>query len=185
MTVKKEGKAPSKRALKRRHWAQEQARFLSEYAKCGNILLAANKAKIKRAKHYDWLEGDPDYEVRFATAHEEACEVLEAEAHRRAVVGIQEPVWYQGQKCGSIKKYSDTLLIFLMKGAMPDKYAEFVRANIQHKILSRGPDLSILSDEQFEQLKALAGYNGNGSKTLTALVGPPGDSSGGVEAGEE
>lgn len=185
MTAKKPRKGVSKLKLDKRKRGKEQDRFLAEYAKCGNILLAAKLAKIERAKHYDWLEADPDYESKFAVAHESAAEALEAEAHRRAVTGVQEPVWYQGQKCGHIRKFSDTLLIFLMKGAMPDKYAEFVRANIQHKIISRGPDLSILSEEQFEQLKALAGYTGNGSKTLTALAGSPGDSGGGAEAGEE
>ena len=177
-------KAASKQALQRRRKATQQKRFLEEYAKCGNILLAARRAKITRERHYTWLE-EPEYGQQFADAHAEACEVLEAEAHRRAVVGVLEPVWYQGRRAGQVRKFSDTLLIFLMKGAMPDKYAQFITANIQHKgVISRGPDLSVLSNEQFEYLKALAGYS-QGTTTLTALAGSPGDSSGGAETGEE
>ena len=181
----KVAKAASKQALQQRRKGELQRRFLEEYAKVGNILLAARQVKIDRDKHYVWLENDPEYEAKFARAHEAACDVLEAEAHRRAVVGVNEPVWYQGKRAGLVKRFSDTLLIFLMKGAMPDKYAQFIRADIQHKgVISRGPDLSVLSNEQFEYLKALAGYS-QGTTTLTALAGPQGDSSGGAETGEE
>jgi hypothetical protein len=174
-----------KLALKRRDIQNKRKRFLAEYAKCGNIALAAKKARVERTRHYDWLE-DPDYERQFAAAHQEACETLESEAYRRAVVGVMEPQWYQGERCGLVRKFSDTLLIFLMKGMMPDKYRETFKGEIQHKAtISRGPDLSQLTYEQFEQLKQLAGYNGNGSTTLKALAGSPADSSGGGEESEE
>ena len=55
---------------------------------------------------------------------EQAAQRLEAEAKRRAVEGVEEPVFYQGKQCGVIKRYSDALLMFLLKGAMPDKYKE-------------------------------------------------------------
>lgn len=35
--------------------------------------------------------------------------------------------WYRGEPGGHVVEYSDTLLIFLMKGAMPDKYADRVQ----------------------------------------------------------
>ena len=36
----------------------------------------------------------------------------------------EDPVFYRGKQCGSIRRFSDVLLIFMAKGAMPDKYAE-------------------------------------------------------------
>lgn len=51
---------------------------------------------------------------------------LEDEAVRRAYVGVEEPLFYQGKQCGTVRKYSDTLLIFLLKGAKPAKYRERV-----------------------------------------------------------
>ena len=44
------------------------------------------------------------------------CDALEAEARRRAVEGVRKPVFYQGVICGWVGEYSDTLLIFLLKG---------------------------------------------------------------------
>lgn len=49
---------------------------------------------------------------------------------RRAREGVDEPVFYQGDECGSVRKYSDTLAIFLLKGAMPEKYRENTRMEL-------------------------------------------------------
>ena len=55
---------------------------------------------------------------------EQAADVLEREAWRRASEGVKQPVFYQGEVCGHVQKYSDVLLIFLLKGARPDRYRE-------------------------------------------------------------
>ncbi len=80
-------------------------------------------AGIDRTTHYRWLE-DPDYAEQFALAQQDAGESLEAEARRRAVEGWQEPIFYQGQLVGHRPRHSDVLLIFLLKGAMPEKYGD-------------------------------------------------------------
>lgn len=51
---------------------------------------------------------------------------LEAEAQRRAIEGVDKPVVYQGEITDSYKEYSDTLLIFLMKGRDPAKFRDNV-----------------------------------------------------------
>jgi len=104
----------------------KQRAFLAAYAEVGNISQAANIAKINRCSHYDWMK-DEDYQRRFHEAHIEACEHLEAEARRRAVKGVAKPVFFRGEECGYVQEYSDTLLMFLMKGAMPGKYADRVK----------------------------------------------------------
>jgi hypothetical protein len=50
-------------------------------------------------------------------------EALEREAWRRAVEGYDYPVTYGGEITDTYKKYSDTLLIFLLKAHCPEKYA--------------------------------------------------------------
>lgn len=97
--------------------------FLAAYAKVGNISQASKIAGVERKYHYVWMK-DPAYREQFDAAHTEACEHLEAEARRRAVEGYKRPVFHQGQVCGTVQEYSDVLLIFLMKGAMPEKYRE-------------------------------------------------------------
>ena len=69
---------------------------------------------------------NPEFKAQMDDAKEEACETLESEAMRRAMKGINEPVFHQGKQCGTITRYSDTLLIFLMKAAMPKKYGSRV-----------------------------------------------------------
>ena len=45
---------------------------------------------------------------------------------RRAHSGFDEPVFYKGIETGTVRKYSDTLTIFLLKGFKPDKYKDRV-----------------------------------------------------------
>ncbi|MGI9434820.1 MAG: hypothetical protein ACR2Q4_08340 [Geminicoccaceae bacterium] len=53
---------------------------------------------------------------------------LETEADRRAVEGTEEPVFYQGDECGRIRRYSDRLLTLRIKAtakrAGDDSYVE-------------------------------------------------------------
>jgi hypothetical protein len=53
-----------------------------------------------------------------------AVGALEDEALRRAVEGVEEPVYQGGKQVGVIRKYSDALLMFLLKAARPEKYRE-------------------------------------------------------------
>jgi hypothetical protein len=42
------------------------------------------------------------------------------EIRRRAIEGWNDPVYQMGQRVGSVRKYSDVLLIFLAKRLMPE-----------------------------------------------------------------
>ena len=98
--------------------------FLAAFAEVGNITQAAEIAGCNRCMHYDWYEKSEPYRQAFDEAEEKAADRLEQEARRRAVEGVSEPVFYQGEKVGTVQKYSDTLLIFLLKGVRPEKYRE-------------------------------------------------------------
>jgi hypothetical protein len=110
--------------------AANQQAFLRAYAETGNISAAAVLASVGRRTHYDWLQADPAYAAAFSEAADEAADALEGEARRRALQGVDQPVFgSMGNGLGTgevglIRKYSDTLLIFLLKGARPEKYAE-------------------------------------------------------------
>ena len=99
--------------------------FLKAFAELGVVTRAAIAASINRSTHYGWLKGDEEYAEAFEHAKEDAADSLEAEAWRRAVEGVEEPVgWFRGVPGGTVRRYSDTLLIFLLKGARPQKYRE-------------------------------------------------------------
>lgn len=95
-----------------------QLNFLEHYAKLGTVLRAAEATNIARQTHYDWMNsGDEDYQAAFELAEEMATDLLEDEARRRAVEGVEEPVgWYKGEAGGYVTKYSDGLLKFLLEG---------------------------------------------------------------------
>ena len=102
----------------------KKKRFLEKYIDIGDITLTAKVTGIDRSTHYKWLEEDPEYQLNFAAADKQALDVLESEAYRRAVKGVNKPIYYKGQRCGYVREYSDSLLIFLLKGNAPEKYRE-------------------------------------------------------------
>lgn len=109
--------------------------FLVAYSELGNRTQAAKAAGIDRRNHSNWMRGDGEYRTAFEEAHQQACETLEEEARRRAVDGVEEPVHYKGEKVDTVKKYSDTLLMFLLKGALPEKYRERYEGQVSGEII--------------------------------------------------
>ena len=116
-------KAKKRKVSPSRKVSPKRAAFLVAYSEKGVIAYAAEAAKVNRRSHYRWLQ-DPVYAEAFAQAEEVAGETLIAEARRRAVQGVAEPVYYLGKVVGSIQKYSDNLLMFLIKGHYPETYRE-------------------------------------------------------------
>ena len=51
-----------------------------------------------------------------------AVAALESEAVRRALAGVDIPVFHQGRECGNTVKHSDQLLMFLLKTLHPERY---------------------------------------------------------------
>lgn len=106
----------------------KKAAFLDSYRVLGNISRACRDAGIGRSSFYRWTEHDAAFSAAFRVAGEEAVEALEAEARRRAVEGVvrESGVYHQGTLIATEveTKYSDTLLIFLLKGLRPEKYRE-------------------------------------------------------------
>ncbi len=101
------------------------AAFLAAYSTVMTVRHAASIAGISRTTHYEWLKTDPEYAKAFEQAKLDACDMLEKEALRRAVAGVEEVTYdKEGKVVSTKKRYSDTLLIVLMKANMPDKYIE-------------------------------------------------------------
>lgn len=89
--------------------AERKARFLAAFREDGTVTHAAKIAAIDRATVYRWLEDDDAFAKDYADAKEEGIESLERVARERA------------------KNKSDVLLIFLLKAARPDIYADRVK----------------------------------------------------------
>jgi hypothetical protein len=100
--------------------------FLASYRVSGNVAAAARDAGVSRRCVYNHKESDREFAELFEEATQEGADTLEAEARRRAVDGVDEPVYYQGDVVGHVRKFSDLLLMFLLKGLRPEKYRERV-----------------------------------------------------------
>ena len=96
------------------------------------VQAALQASGYKRRTVYDWRRDDEPFRQQWEDAVAQAVEALEAEADRRGVEGTLKPVFYQGEECGQIREYSDTLLIFRLKALAPDKYRENIRQDINH-----------------------------------------------------
>lgn len=107
-----------------------QIKFIKELCRTGNVSAACRKAKVSRKHAYETRQLDVDFAEAWAEALIIATEALEEEARRRAYIGVLEPVFYEGKQVAKIRKYSDTLMIFLLKAHRPDKYRE--NSRVEH-----------------------------------------------------
>jgi len=137
-TVKPAKNTPSAKAKKPRslvvQTAAKQRGFLAMLAQCCNVGKSCAAVGIDRSTAYTWREKDADFAAAWEKALQIGISALEDEAHRRAFDGVDEPVFYQGEVCGAVKKYSDTLAIFLLKAHNPDKYRDNARLELSGRV---------------------------------------------------
>ncbi len=105
---------------------KKQAEFLDFLADTGNVSSAAKSCNIPRRTLYNCRAIDPSFAAAWDEALELGLDALEDEAMRRAREGFDVPVFNGGLRCGVVRKYSDLLLIFLLKSRRPTRYASAV-----------------------------------------------------------
>src|SRR4030095_14184981 len=121
------------------HTAAAKKRFLKHFADWGVVETAARYAGVHRNTVYKWQERDPAFSAAYHQGVEQSTEVFEAEAGRRAVEGVEKPVYQGGELVGHAREYSDTLLIFILKARKPEKYRD------RFDSLAKGSDFVPLS----------------------------------------
>lgn len=99
-------------------------RFLELYMQTAHFHRTCQILGLVPRTVYHWKVNDPEFAENFEIARGLAITVLEDEAMQRAVYGREEPVFQGGKLVGYVRRYSDTLLVTLLKGAAPDKYRE-------------------------------------------------------------
>ena len=98
---------------------EKRVKFLEILATTANVTRAAEVVDMARGYMYEIRHADSEFKEAWDAAVQLGTCALEDEAARRASEGWDEPVFYQGAKCGVIRKFSDTLLIFLLKARDP------------------------------------------------------------------
>lgn len=100
--------------------------FILNLSLLGNRTRAAAATGVSTTTTWLWRRDDDVFRERYMEAMKIAAELHEDEMFRRASEGVLEPVFQGGRLVGSVRKFSDTLLIFALKGALPEKYKERV-----------------------------------------------------------
>lgn len=128
--------------------ARWQQLFLEKLAETGHVTDSCTFASVSRETAYRHRREDEAFKAAWEEALDTAVGTLEDEAWRRAKDGVDEPVFYQGEECGTVRKYSDTLLIFLLKAHRPKLYRERVDVTTDGKPLTPQIYLPAVHDEE-------------------------------------
>lgn len=149
---------------------EQKIEFLNELSNHGVVKHACTKAGISRLTFYYSYQSDEDFRRLVDDAMVLGAVNIEDEAKIRAVEGVEEDIYFKGEVVGTIRKFSDFLLVFLLKGNFPHKYnntatSEEVSSNIfgQQKVNinaavkstdAREINYASLTDEQLRNLVA-------------------------------
>lgn len=142
--------------------------FLEAFAEFGIVTAACGVAGVSRSTAYERRKLDEAFAAAWSDVETATTERMEAEARRRAVEGWveREELEVAHDEDGNpyevrtliVRKYSDTLLMFMLKARKPDMYRE----RVEHTGAGGGPiqhrarlDLTKLSDEQLAALEAI------------------------------
>lgn len=89
-----------------------------------SIRVACKAAGIARGTYSMWRETDPEFLALYEDAFEDGTDTIEDEATRRAVTGVTQDVYHQGEVCGQKQVYSDQLMTFMLRGRRPSLYGD-------------------------------------------------------------
>jgi len=111
-----------------------QERFLQALANTGSVTAAIAVAGTSRTRVYELRRSDPEFAASWDEAEEIATDRLEDEARRRAVEGVPEPLVSAGKVVRdddgqpiAVRRYSDNLLLALLKAHRPPRRERSVR----------------------------------------------------------
>ena len=99
---------------------EKQATFLASFRQTANVSESCLAADIDRSTFYEWKEKYEEFGMLYHQAEQIANDRLRFEILRRGVEGWDEPLVSAGKRVGTVRKYSDTLLIFLAKARMEE-----------------------------------------------------------------
>ena len=104
-------------------------RFLLTLSKTGNASKAYKTSGLTRRQVETLREDDVAFGQAYDDAMNEAVDLLEAEAWRRALKGTTQPVAKAGQPVVT-RRYSDPLLMMLLRGCRPEKFRMHGKASM-------------------------------------------------------
>ncbi|QIG81577.1 hypothetical protein [Stakelama tenebrarum] len=102
--------------------AVRKACFLEILRQTANVARAAREAGLSSSTVYSHRARFPGFARDWDAAVAEALDELESQLMERARNGVEKPVYYRGEVVGSVRTYSDSLGMFLLKAKRPEVY---------------------------------------------------------------
>lgn len=103
--------------------SKRRAKFITNLTKTANVSRSARLAGISTSALYAHRAKTPSFAKQWDDAIGAALDDLEQDVIRRARQGVERPVFFGGSKIGSVRNYSDTLAMFVLKAKRPEVYA--------------------------------------------------------------
>jgi hypothetical protein len=98
------------------------ADFFRVLAETASVSTACERTGLRRSTVYQLRDGDPAFAARWTESLALGVEQLEDNAMKRAIAGVERPVWRGGEQVGSVTHYDNRLLQFLLKAHRPQTY---------------------------------------------------------------
>lgn len=138
--------------------AYKMLQLLAEYRDGENerfsLRASYRKVNVSRTTMQDWRKEHPLFDALLDSIQDEMVDTIRAEAYRRSVVGVDEPIFYQGADTGHrVKKYSDSLLQFTLMGYDSRFRAKEVNMNVSGS-LDTNVNIEGLRDRLAQRLSA-------------------------------
>ena len=119
--------------------------FLGALTRGASVRRAVKESGVCETTVYNRRKTDPAFRRAWCDAADIGTRLMEQEAARRAVRGTLKPIFHKGVRVGMERRYSDTLLIFLLKARKPEVYREGPRVVV-------GPQTNITAQQAAIQL---------------------------------
>jgi hypothetical protein len=102
----------------------EEIRFFEVLRSTGSIVRASEAAGISPQVARYRRQTDESWALAWHHSLADARDLLRAEARHRAMVGHEEPVFYQGEVCGHVRKPSDSLMREFLRAEFPEQFRD-------------------------------------------------------------
>jgi hypothetical protein len=113
-------RAPVPARRKGRITREDRGRFLDALSSAWSVTAAAEQAGRSRQRFYELREQNETFAQEWADAWERGSDLIRDEIRRRAVDGVEEPVFQKGELVGHKRVRSDRLLELEAKRRDPD-----------------------------------------------------------------
>lgn len=116
--------------MARTKWTpRAEEKFFEVLEKTRNVTAACRSAKVSHSSAYKRRDEDPAFRDKWAEHWDSFKDDLHGSLLTRAIDGWLEPVFYQGEIVGEIRKFDNRLGFSMLERLMPEIYGATARVS--------------------------------------------------------